>query len=161
MRKRMKRSGGSIEAGALAQTCAHALVRSARACEAGTRQQVRAAARRFVRRHRRDVAYLAWVVRSVGSRAALAGLLLGLSATSAHAELAPFTVRSHAITAWDAGAEAAPAFGDLDRDGDLDLVTGTQSGILDHLENTGTAVTANFAVGTNPLAGQDVGSWST
>jgi hypothetical protein len=159
-RKRIQRSS-SVEAGALAGACELALVRSARAWGAGTRQQVRAAARHFVRRHRRDTAYLSWVVRSVGPGTALAAVLLGLPASPANAELAPFTVRSHAIVAWDAGAEATPAFGDLDRDGDLDLITGTQTGILDHLENTGTAVSAAFAVGANPLAGNDVGSRST
>lgn len=45
---------------------------------AGTRQQVRAAARRFVRRHRRDDGYLRWVLRSVGTSSALAVALLKL-----------------------------------------------------------------------------------
>ena len=106
-RKRIQRSR-SVGAGALARACELALARSARALGAGTRQQARAAARRFVRRHRRDTAYLSWVVRSVGPGSALAAVLLGLAVAPANAELAPFTVRSHAIVAWDAGVDSAP-----------------------------------------------------
>ena len=74
----------------LALACERALSRAARSHGAGTRQQVRAAARRFVRRHRRDAGYLGWVLRSVGACSALAVALLGLSAAPASAELVPF-----------------------------------------------------------------------
>ena len=58
--------------GPLARACERALVAGAPTQRAGTRQQVRAAARRFVRRHGRDDGYLRWVLRSVGASSALA-----------------------------------------------------------------------------------------
>src|SRR5688572_7504451 len=72
----------------LRKACERALVASARG--AASRQQLRAAARSFVRRHRHDHGYLRWVLRSVGASSALAIALLGL-AEPVRAELAPFS----------------------------------------------------------------------
>ena len=52
------------------------------------------------------------------------------------------------------GRRLAPTFGDLDDDGDLDLVTGDASGLILYLENTGSASNPAFIVRTgtaNPL----------
>jgi hypothetical protein len=56
-----------------------------------------------------------------------------------------------------------PTLGDVDGDGDLDVVAGTQAGEFIYLENTGTAIAPAFVERTgaaNPLNGQDVGSYS-
>ena len=105
------------------RACAIALARAAR--DAGTRQQVRAAARAFVRRHRRDDAYLRWVLRSGCRSAALAVALLGFGAAPAFAALPPFaalTGSANPMAGQDVGVFSRLAFADLDRDGDLDLI---------------------------------------
>jgi hypothetical protein len=58
----------------------------------------------------------------------------------------------------------APAFADLDDDGDLDLVAGGSDGLFRYFENTGTPQSAVFAERTgieNPLDGQNAGNFST
>ena len=91
---------GGIWRSGLAAGCERALV--ARARGAGTRQQVRAAARRFVRRHRRDAGYLrlgaAQRRRELGAR----GRAARASAPApAGAELAPFDALTGAANPLD------------------------------------------------------------
>jgi hypothetical protein len=62
------------------------------------------------------------------------------------------------------GSDSAPALADLDADGDFDLVAGIYLGTFRYFENTGGAANPAFAPRTgtaNPLAGQDVGFYST
>src|SRR5688572_33461228 len=74
--------------------CARALFRAARAVGVGSRQQVRAAVRAFVRRHRRDRGFLIWTVRCAGASSALAIALLGLSVAPASARSTVFLDRT-------------------------------------------------------------------
>ena len=148
---------------ALARSCERALVAGARRQRAGTRQQLRAEARRFVRRHRRDAGYLAWVLRSVGTSSALAVALLGLAAAPAGADLAPAfreqTGAANPLDGQDAGTLSRPSLSDLDGDGDLDVIAGTGNGDFAYYENTGSVISAAFTVRTgaeNPLEGQSV-----
>ena len=64
----------------------------------------------------------------------------------------------------DVGDMAAPAFADVDGDGDLDAFVGAADGTLAYFVNTGTGTDPVFEVRTgaaNPLAGVDVGSMAT
>lgn len=48
-------------------------------------------------------------------------------------------------------SRVSPAFGDLDGDGDLDMITGIKNGKLFYYENSGNAGTMNFSIAQIPL----------
>jgi len=55
------------------------------------------------------------------------------------------------------GRNALPTLGDLDGDGDLDLLVGEASGTVNHFENTGTPERPEFTLLTEDFAGIDAG----
>ncbi|NNE35655.1 MAG: VCBS repeat-containing protein [Rhodothermales bacterium] len=56
-----------------------------------------------------------------------------------------FEVESLFFSNIDVGSDATPAFGDIDNDGDLDLLVGESAGTLNLFENTGSAEAPVFA----------------
>ncbi len=61
---------------------------------------------------------------------------------------------------FDVGSYAKPTFGDLDDDGDYDLMVGARDGRLHFYENTGTANSASWAAPDDYYGELDVGSYS-
>lgn len=79
---------------------------------------------------------------------------------------AAFTAQSDADTLFksNVGTNAAPAFVDVDRDGDLDIFIGAGDGTIHYYTNTGSSTAHSFSPQTgsdNPLAAVDVGESAT
>jgi len=151
-------AGPHLADGNLEQRCARALFAAARVAGVGSRQQVRAAARGFVRRHRRDRSYLAWALRCARASSALAVALLGLAAQPASARTTLFLDRTGSESPLGPLANPGGSYisyivaCNVDGDGDLDvLVNGSR-----YFENTGTPTTPAFIErtgGANPFNG--------
>jgi len=75
------------------------------------------------------------------------------------------TGAANPLNGFDVGYFSAPAFVDIDNDGDFDMFSGEQGAAFFYFENTGTAAAPNFVQRTgaaNPLNGETVGTrWST
>src|SRR5262249_53091719 len=145
----------------LRRRCERALVRAARSTTAGSRQQIRAAARHFTHRHRRDHAYLAWVLRCVATSAATAVALLGLRVEPASASGTRFT-EALGFGGLDVGSFSTVAAGDLDADGDPDFVASESfaTGAIHYFQNTGNGFDLHVVERTgvsNPFNGLNAG----
>ncbi len=145
----------SIQRTNLQDTCVRTLARAAQAEGAGSRHERRSAARRFVKRHRRNTSYLRWVLRSVAASSALAVTLLGLGAQTASAAPPTFEARPSPLAGEDVGDWSAPVLGDLDGDGDLDLISGDYHSEAYYYENTGSATSPVFVERTGAASPVD------
>ncbi|HEX5067909.1 MAG TPA: VCBS repeat-containing protein, partial [Myxococcota bacterium] len=133
----------------LLRRCERALREAGRAAGSGSRQQVRAAARSFVRRHRRNGSYLAFVLRSVLANSALAAVLLGFAPAPAQARSTLFlenTGTANPMNGQDVGILSTPAATDLDHDGDLDIVSGERYGTFVYYTNIGSATAPSYII---------------
>src|SRR5262245_45274652 len=145
----------------LLRRCERALCEAGRAAGTSSRQQVRAAARSFVRRHRRNRSYLSFVLRSVLANSALAVALLGFASAPADARSTLFlenTGTANPMNGQDVGILSTPAAIDIDHDGDLDLVSGERYGTFFNYTNIGSATAPSYII--QPTIIVDVGDAS-
>ncbi len=71
-----------------------------------------------------------------------------------------FVLATDSFEGIDVGAESAPAFGDIDGDGDPDLLLGESNGKINFFRNVGTPTLTQLFLETEDFAGIDVGQRS-
>jgi hypothetical protein len=98
------------------------------------------------------------LLRSILARAALAGLLAAaLNLRPARAQTSLFEL-SNPFANVTVETISRPGFGDLDNDGDLDILVGNDDGSLNYFRNSGGASVPRFDTALfNPFGLQDVG----
>ena len=113
---------------ALQVRCERLLVGHAALYWRGRSSRLRRLVRLFLRRHRGDASLLEWILGSVKHAVLAALVLLHLLAEPARAgNIGPFveqTTGINPLNAVDVGDYSAPAFVDIDGDGDLDAFIG-------------------------------------
>lgn len=72
-----------------------------------------------------------------------------------------FTLVDSVLVELTRGSHTTPALGDLDDDGDLDLMVGEASGTLNYYRNTGTPTSPEFELVSDEYGGIDVGRRSS
>lgn len=72
-----------------------------------------------------------------------------------------YGARVDAYAGLNVGLSSAPSFGDIDDDGDLDLLVGDNAGTITLFGNTGSMSNAVWGVTNSNYAGIDAGTWST
>lgn len=116
----------------------------------GTRAGLKHQLRRMLHARRRDVRLLSGLLRAAAAPALLAAMLFAATAPPAHADticsfsFAKQTGAANPFNGLDVGYYSAPAFADLDGDGDSDVVMGTYNDDLRYFQNTGTASAPTF-----------------
>ncbi len=147
----------------LSRRCHRLLFANARAHWHGPRAELRRRVRSFLRGRRHDRASMCSILRGVAASSLFAVALLGLNAQAAHAVEPQFIFSPNSVVEFDVGFYSAPAFADLDGDGDQDLISGESLGTFRYFENIGSASSPAFVDRTgldNPLDGLDVGYYS-
>jgi hypothetical protein len=98
------------------------------------------------------------LLRSILARAALAGLLAtALNLRPALAQISLFEL-SNPFSKVTVETISRPGFGDLDKDGDIDVLVGNDDGSLTYFRNIGSASVPTFDNPlSNPFGLQDVG----
>jgi uncharacterized protein (DUF2141 family) len=136
----------------------------------GSHAGLKARVREILHPRRRDMSLLGGLLRATVSPAALAIFMLAATAESSHAaQFCPvsFSEQSGFLNPFagvDVGSSSAPAFADLDGDGDQDALVGETYNTIKYFKNTGTALAPVFAEqldAANPFNGVDVGVLST